>query len=316
MTMTYRQLGPSGLTVSQVGVGCNAFGARIDADQTQAVVDAAVDAGITLFDTSDTYGRGSSEEILGRALGSRRDDVVIATKFGMDMRGANGPDWGVRGSRRYIRKAVEASLRRLGTDWIDLYQMHEPDPHTPIEETLAALHELVTEGKVRYIGSSNFSGWQAVDADWTTRTGGQTPFVSAQNKYSLYDRSADAELLPALEHLGVGLLPFFPLEFGLLTGKYRRGQPAPDGTRLATQTKRLEEADFDRVEAIQEYAAERGVSIVDVAIGGLAAQPVVGSVIAGATTAEQVRSNAAAAQWQPSAADLATLDDLTAGFHA
>ncbi|MGH3447513.1 MAG: aldo/keto reductase [Nocardioidaceae bacterium] len=316
MTMTYRQLGPSGLTVSQVGVGCNAFGARIDVDQTQAVVDAAVDAGITLFDTSDTYGRGSSEEILGRALGSRRDDVVIATKFGMDMRGANGPDWGVRGSRRYIRKAVEASLRRLGTDWIDLYQMHEPDPHTPIEETLAALHELVTEGKVRYIGSSNFSGWQAVDADWTARTGGQTPFVSAQNKYSLYDRSADAELLPALEHLGVGLLPFFPLEFGLLTGKYRRGQPAPDGTRLATQTKRLEEADFDRVEAIQEYAAERGVSIVDVAIGGLAAQPVVGSVIAGATTAEQVRSNAAAAQWQPSAADLATLDDLTAGFHA
>src|SRR5919112_2356823 len=170
--MKVRRLGNSGLKVSVVGLGCNNFGMRIDQDQTQAVVDAAIDAGITLFDTADTYGRGASEELLGRALGKRRDDVVVATKFGMDMGGANGPDWGARGSRRYVRRAVDASLRRLGTDWIDLYQLHEPDPVTPIEETLAALHELVAEGKVRYIGSSNFSAWQGVDADWVASSGG------------------------------------------------------------------------------------------------------------------------------------------------
>jgi aryl-alcohol dehydrogenase-like predicted oxidoreductase len=311
MTMTYRQLGQSGLTVSSVGVGCNAFGSRIDGARTTSVVQAALDAGVTFFDTADIYGLGASEELLGSALGDRRDEVVVATKFGMDMQGGNGPDWGVRGSRRYIRKAVEASLRRLGTDWIDLYQMHTPDPKTPVDETLAALHELVVEGKVRYIGSSNFSGWQVVDADWVASTSGYTHFVSAQNKYSLYDRSADRELVPACEHVGVDLLPFFPLEYGLLTGKYRRGQPAPEGTRLAVQTHRLEAADFDRIEALEAFAAERSISILDVAIGGLAAQPYIGSVIAGVTSAEQVLANVKAAEWNPSDEDLDELDTLT-----
>src|SRR4051795_12303832 len=207
--MEYRQLGDSGLTVSVVGLGCNNFGRRLDAARTDAVVNAAVDAGITLFDTADIYRgeHGYSEELLGKALGPRRDEVVIATKFGGDMKGDNGPDWGVRGSRRYIRKAVESSLRRLGTDWIDLYQLHMPDEHTPIEETLAALSELVAEGKVRYVGSSHLSGWQAIDADWTARTNGYEAFISAQNEYNWLDRSVEAELLPALEHTGQGLLP-------------------------------------------------------------------------------------------------------------
>lgn len=314
--MRYRQLGRSGLTVSAAGVGCNAFGARIDAAGVEDVVHAALDSGVTLFDTSDSYGHGASEELLGKALGERRHEVIIATKFGSDMRGANGPDWGVRGSRRYVRTAVEASLTRLGTDWIDLYQLHWPDPHTPIEETLSALHELVSEGKVRYIGSSNLPAWQVVDADWVARTRRLTPFVTAQNKYSLYDRAADPQLVPALEHLGLSLLPYFPLEFGLLTGKYRRGAAAPEGSRLASQTQRLTDADFDRIEAIETYARERDRSILDVAIGGLAALPRVGSVISGATSGEQVRANAAAAEWQPSPDDLAALDELTAGFGA
>lgn len=310
--MEHHQLGRSGLTVSVVGVGCNAFGSRIDEDASKSVVEASLDVGITLFDTADVYGLGASEQILGAALGSRRSDVVIATKFGMDMQGGNGPDWGVRGSRRYIRRAVEASLRRLGTDWIDLYQMHTPDPATPVEETLAALHELVTEGKVRYVGSSNFAGWQVVDADWVAHSNGHTAFVTAQNKYSLYDRSGDAELVPACEHVGVDLLPYFPLEFGLLTGKYRRGEPAPAGTRLVQQAQRLEAADFDRIEALEAFAAERSLSILEVAIGGLVAQPFIGSVIAGATSAEQVRLNAKAGEWVPSDEDLEALDELTA----
>jgi aryl-alcohol dehydrogenase-like predicted oxidoreductase len=311
--MTYRPLGSSGLMVSTVGIGCNAFGARIDAAATKEVVDTAIDAGVTLFDTADTYGAvpGASEEVLGKALGSRRDDVIVATKFGMDMRGANGPDWGARGSRRYIRKAVEASLRRLGTDWIDLYQMHRPDSVTPIGETLAALHELVLEGKVRNVGSSNFAGWQVVDANWVAQTSGFERFVSAQNKYSLYDRRAESELVPAAEHAGVGILPFFPLEFGLLTGKYVRGRPAPPGTRLEEQSHRLESADFDRIEAIQAFAEQRGLSMLQVAVGGLAAQPAVSSVIAGVTRAEQVRANVEAARWQPSAEDLVALDEAT-----
>ncbi len=311
---SYRQLGRSGLTVSTVGVGCNAFGTRIDEETTKQVVAAAVDEGITLFDTADTYGHGASEELLGRALGSRRADVVVATKFGSDMRGANGPGWESRGSRRYIRRAVDGSLRRLGTDWIDLYQIHTPDPSTPVAETLAALDDLVGEGKIRYIGSSNYSGWQVVDADWTSRLSGGVAFISAQNKYSLYDRSADDDLVPACRQVGVGLLPYFPLEFGLLTGKYRRGEPAPDGSRLATQSARLDEADFDRIDALADYAAARGLSMLQVAIGGLVAQPVVGSVIAGATSAQQVRDNAAAGSWAPSADDLRELDEVTAAF--
>ncbi len=311
----HRQLGASGLTVSVVGLGCNNFGGRIDADATDAVVGTAIEEGITLFDTADIYGGtpGQSEELLGRALGSRRGEVLVATKFGLDMNGANGPDWGVRGSRRYIRTAVEASLRRLGTDWIDLYQMHTPDPRTPVEETLTALHELVLEGKIRYLGSSNFTGWQVVDADWTARTSGLTPFVSAQNEYSLLKREVEQDLVPACEHVGVGLLPFFPLASGLLTGKYRRGAGAPEGTRLASRPERLAAADFDRIEAVGRFADERGVSMLDVAIGALAAQPAVGSVIAGATSPEQVRANVAAGRWQPTADDLAALDDVLDG---
>ena len=311
--MEYRQLGDSGLTVSVVGLGCNNFGGRIDADQAAAVVNAAVDAGITLFDTADVYGgdRGSSEEILGHALGKRRDEVVIATKFGGDMKGENGPDWGVRGSRRYIRRAVESSLRKLGTDWIDLYQLHVPDPVTPIEETLAALSELVAEGKVRYIGSSQFAGWQVVDADWAARTSGTEHFISAQNRYNLLEREAEDELIPACEHLGIGILPFFPLAAGLLTGKYKRGAEAPEGTRLAKQPERLARADFDKIEALETFAAERDLTLLDVAIGGLAAQPAVASVIAGATRPEQIEQNIAAGLWDPTAEDLAALDDLT-----
>ncbi|WP_343979224.1 aldo/keto reductase, partial [Kribbella koreensis] len=283
--MEYRQLGDSGLTVSVVGLGCNNFGGRIDAGQAEAVVGAALDAGITLFDTADVYRgeHGSSEEILGKALGARRDDVVIATKFGGDMKGENGPDWGVRGSRRYIRKAVESSLRRLGTDWIDLYQLHVPDEVTPIEETLAALSELVAEGKVRYLGSSQFAGWQVVDADWAARTNGSQHFISAQNRYNLLEREVEDELIPACEHLGIGVLPFFPLAAGLLTGKYKRGAEPPAGTRLAKQPERLARADFDKIEALETFAAERDLTLLDVAIGGLAAQPTVASVIAGAT---------------------------------
>ncbi|WP_277049152.1 aldo/keto reductase [Ruania albidiflava] len=310
--MTYRQLGASGLTVSTVGLGCNALGATVADQDVPGLVNAALEAGITFFDTADTYSRGRSEQLLGRALGTRRDDVVIATKFGMDTRGLNGPDWGVRGSRRYIRKAVEGSLRRLGTDYIDLYQMHAPDPRTPIEETLAALHELVVEGKVRYIGSSNFTGWQVVDADWTARTGTLTPMISAQNQYNLLNRSAEAELLPAVEHVGAGLLPFYPLASGLLTGKYRRGQDAPAGTRLANRPERLAAADFDTIEALQDFASERDLSLLQVAVGWLAAQPAVASVISGASKPEQVQANAAAVAWEPSAAELVVLDDLTA----
>jgi aryl-alcohol dehydrogenase-like predicted oxidoreductase len=311
--MEYRQLGESGLTVSVVGLGCNNFGRRLDATQTDAVVNAAVDAGITLFDTADIYHGeyGYSEELLGKALGGRRDEVVIATKFGGDMQGVNGPDWGVRGSRRYIRKAVESSLQRLGTDWIDLYQLHFPDPVTPIEETLAALSELVAEGKVRYIGSSQFAAWQVVDADWVAKTSGLQHFISAQNQYSLLERDVEDELVPACEHLGIGILPFFPLAAGLLTGKYKRGEAAPDGTRLATQPERLAGADFDKIEALETFAAERDLTMIDVAIGGLAAQPAVASVIAGATTPEQIEQNVAAGLWDPTAADLAALDELT-----
>ncbi|GAA1236577.1 aldo/keto reductase [Oryzihumus leptocrescens] len=310
--MTYRPLGSSGLMVSTVGIGCNAFSRRADAEATRGIVDAAIEQGITLFDTADIYGiePGASETMLGTALGSRREQVVVATKFGMDMQGKNGPDWGVRGSRRYVRKAVEASLRRLGTDWIDLYQLHQPDPVTPIEETLAALHELVLEGKVRYVGCSNFDGWQLVDADWTARAGGYERFVSAQNRYSLLDRSVEAELVPACEHLGVGILPFFPLEYGLLTGKYTRGQAAPEGSRLAIEQARFEGADWDRIEALEAFAAERGLSMLQVAMGGLAAQPAVTSVIAGVTRPEQVVSNAQAGLWEPTAEDLAALEAL------
>jgi len=311
--MTYRQLGTSGLTVSVVGIGCNNFGARMADEDVPRVVDAAIDAGITLFDTADIYGgAGGSETLLGAALKGKRDSVVLATKFGMDMRGANGPDWGVRGSRRYVRLAVESSLRRLQTDWIDLYQMHRPDPRTPIEETLEVLTDLVHEGKVRYVGSSNFAGWQVLDADWTARTRGFAPFISDQSEYSWLSRGIEVELVPALEHTGKGLLPFFPLASGLLTGKYKRGAEAPAGSRLAGQPDRIAEADFDTIEALEKFAANRGVSMLQVAIGGLAAMPTVASVIAGATSVDQVRSNVEAGTWEPTPEDLEELRRITA----
>ncbi|MFY1687955.1 aldo/keto reductase [Plantactinospora sp. WMMB782] len=314
--MTYRRLGESGLVVSVVGIGCNNFGRKLDAAGTRAVVDAALEAGINFFDTADIYGEphGGSEEQLGAALRGRRDDVVLATKFGMSMSGMNGPDHGARGARRYVARAVEASLRRLGTDYIDLYQMHEPDPGTPIEETLGALDDLVRAGKVRYLGNSNFAGWQIADAAWTARTRGWTPFVSAQNEYSLLHRAVETEVVPAARHFGLGLLPFFPLADGLLTGKYKRGAQPPSDSRLAGTSPRyaarLASAPWDTIEALEKYAAERGRSLLDVAIGGLAAQPAVTSVIAGATTPDQVRANAAAGRWQPTPDDLRTLRTL------
>ncbi len=308
--MRYEPLGDSGLMVSVVGVGCNAFGARIGDETVQQVIDAAIEQGITLFDTADAYADGASEEALGRALGSRREDVVVATKFGMG--GDEREHFGAHGSRRYVRRAVEASLRRLGTDYIDLYQLHRPDPITPIEETLEAMSELVTEGKVRYIGGSNMAAWQVVEADWVARTSGLQRFVSAQNEYSLYNRSAEAELVPACESVGVGILPYFPLAYGLLTGKYRRGEPAPEGSRLtfANQSSRLDGADWDRIEALEAYAAERGISILTLAMGGLRAQPAVASVISGVSKPEQVLANVEAGLWEPSEDDLAGLDAL------
>jgi aryl-alcohol dehydrogenase-like predicted oxidoreductase len=313
--MDYRRLGDSGLAVSVVGLGCNNFGGRTDADRSATVIHAALDAGINLFDTADTYGGGRSEEIIGQTLKSagRRDEVVIATKFGSDTSGANGPDWVARGGRRYIYRAVEASLRRLQTDWIDLYQIHTPDPATPIEETLSALDEVVRAGKVRYLGHSNFSGWQVADAAWTAQVHHLTPFISAQNEYSLLKRGIEDEVIPACRRFGLGMLPYFPLASGLLSGKYRRGRPAPEGTRLAgpARADRLANAPWDIIEALEKYAAERGRSLLDIAIGGLAAQPTVASVIAGATRPEQIAANVAAGGWRPSTEDLQELDVLT-----
>jgi len=316
--MTFRRLGASGLVVSTVGLGTNNFGMKISPDEARAVTDAAFEAGITLFDTADVY--GASEAVLGELLEGRRDDVIIATKWGSPMtaRGAdsNGADWNARGARRYIRRAVEGSLRRLRTDYIDLYQMHRPDPLTPIEETLAALDDLVTEGKVRYLGHSNFSGFQTAHAEWTARTRGTERFISAQNEYSLLKRAkVEDELAPALVEYGIGLLPFFPLASGLLTGKYRRGEAPPQGSRIQAWKREaaLTDAAFDVIEALESFADERGASLLDVAMGGLAAQPAVASVIAGATTPEQVRANAAAGLWQPTAEDRDAIDAITRG---
>lgn len=307
--MRFRQLGASGLTVSVVGLGCNNFGRRIGLEQTRAVVDAALDAGVTLFDTADVY--GESEDFLGELLGKRRDLVVLATKFGMS-RGEEAPAADeARGSRRYIRRAVESSLHRLRTDYIDLYQLHRPDPCTPIEETLAALDELVAEGKIRYAGSSNFAAWQIADAEWTARDRHHTRFISAQNHYSLLERSAEEEVVPACEHFGIGFLPFFPLANGLLTGKYGPESDAPAGTRLAGRLDSVPAWQFETVARLGEFAAQRGRSLLEVAIGGLAAQSAVSSVIAGATRPEQVRANAEAGQWVPSAQDLDDLAEMT-----
>jgi aryl-alcohol dehydrogenase-like predicted oxidoreductase len=310
--MTYRPLGESGLLVSAVGIGCNAFSRRVDQDGVADILAAARDTGVTLLDTADVYGvtLGASEEMLGVALEGQRDEFVVATKFG----GGRQPDGRARASRSTIVAAVEGSLRRLRTDHIDLYQLHVPDDVTPIEETLSALTDLVRAGKVRYVGSSNFAAWQIADADWTARAVGLERFVSAQNGYSLLDRAVEDEVVPACETYGIGLLPYFPLEYGLLTGKYRRGEEAPPGSRAALDPERsqwLRDAEWDRIEALTSYAEERDLSLLDVAIAGLASQPAVGSVISGATRGEQVRANAAALRWQPTAEDLVELDALT-----
>jgi len=296
-----RQLGDEGPSVSVVGLGTNNFGARCDYQQSRAVVDAALDEGITLFDTADIYSQGRSEEFIGRALAGRRDRVLIATKFGKPM---DEHPSETRGSRDYIRRAVEASLRRLQTDVIDVYQMHEPDPNTPVEETLEALHELVQEGTVRWIGSSNYSAEQIEEADRFA----QTKFVSAQNQYSLVEREIEDDVLPVCERLGIGQLPYFPLASGLLTGKYTRGQEATEG-RLAGRE--IAEERWDRAEAVQRYADERGVPLLHVAVGGLLAlSPAVACVIAGATKPEQVRANVQAGAWEPSADEVSALRAL------
>jgi aryl-alcohol dehydrogenase-like predicted oxidoreductase len=312
--MDFRRLGNSGLAVSVVGLGTNNLGMKLDMQQSREVVHAALDEGITLFDTADSY--GASEERLGELLAGHRDDVVLATKFGSDVRRrghTNGEDWDARGSRRYIKRAVDASLRRLRTDWIDLYQMHRPDPATPIEETLSALDDLVHEGKVRYVGSSNFTGWQVAHAEWTSRTCGLERFVSAQNEYSWLSRGIEHDLVPALEQYGIGLLPYFPLANGLLTGKYRRGEAPAAGTRIKDWGREsvLTDDTFDVLEALESFAKARGVELLDIAIGGLAAQPTVTSVIAGATSRHQVTRNVAAGNWRPGTDDLAELVEIT-----
>ena len=310
--MRYRPVGDSGLMVSVAGLGCNNIGRRLDLGATREVVGAAIEAGITLLDTADIYGNGGdSEELLGQVLAGRRDQVVLASKFGFaDFDMGYGTAAGAKGGRAYIRRAVERSLRRLRTDYLDLYQIHTPDPVTPVAETLAALTELVAEGKVRYLGNSNFTGWQIADAAHVARAAGAVPFVSAQNHWSLLERGAEAEVVPAARHFGLGVLPYYPLANGLLTGKVRKGQAAPAGTRLASRPGYVTEAKLDRVEALISWAGQRGLTVLDVAIGALAAQPGCASVIAGATSPEQVKANAAAADWIPSAAELAELDQL------
>ena len=306
MTLASRPFGDSGVDVSVVGLGCNNFGRRIDLEATRAVVDAALDEGVTFFDTANTYGRGQSEEFLGEILEGRRDQVTLATKFGMDMGDGKGP----RGSRDYILQAIEASLRRLRTETIDVYWYHRPDGVTPIAETLEALDELVRRGSVRAIGASNFSAQQLEEADEVARERGLTRFTAVQNEYSLLVRDAERDVLPASERLGIGFVPFFPLASGLLTGKYRRGEAGPSGARLSDRDEIASAEQFDLLDALQGYGEARGVSLVDVAIGALIARPVVSSVIAGATKPEQVRANAAAARWQPSDEDLAELKEL------
>jgi aryl-alcohol dehydrogenase-like predicted oxidoreductase len=302
--MRTRPLGDGGPEVTVVGLGTNNFGGRCDLEQTRAVIEAALDEGITLFDTADIYSQGKSESYIGEVLEGRRDSVVLATKFGSEMEGA--PDF-APGSRDYIRWAVEGSLKRLRTDVIDLYQLHRPDPTTPIAETLEALNELVVEGKVRFIGSSNFDAAMIEDADKVARERGFARFVSAQNHYSFVHREAEDEILPVCERLGIGQLPYFPLASGLLTGKYNRGEEAKEG-RLAGRE--IKDEDFDRVDRLQQFADERGISLLDVAIGGLLAMPAVSSVIAGATKPEQVRANVEAGAWEPTADDVAALNAL------
>jgi aryl-alcohol dehydrogenase-like predicted oxidoreductase len=317
LEMELRNLGRAGLRVSAVGLGCNNFGGRIGLEETRAVVHKAIDLGITLFDTADAYGnRGGSEESLGQILGERRKDIVLATKFGLPMDDAKTLSGA---SRRYIMTAVEASLRRLRTDWIDLYQVHQPDPLTPIEETLRALDDLVRQGKVLYVGSSNFTAAQVVEADRTAHDLKLSTFISCQNQYSLLKRDIEAELVPAMQARGLGLLPYFPLAGGLLTGKYRRDTPPPAGTRFARAASRsdrfLNPANWATVERLQDFCARRGHALLELAFSWLAARPYVASVIAGATKPGQVEQNVKAASWRLTQEDLLEIDRLTGALN-
>ena len=307
--MQFRSLGHSGLRVSAVGLGCNNFGARIDTDAAQSVVDAAIDLGINLFDTSDSYGgRGGSEMALGEALGAQRKDIVLATKFGSPMDDA-GRLMGA--SRRYVMQAVEASLKRLRTDWIDLYQLHRPDPHTPLDETLRAIDDLVRQGKVRYFGLSNHPAWQALDAVWIAATKNLSPPVSCQDEFSLLMRAHERELIPMLKAKGLALLPYFPLAGGLLTGKYRRGEQTPAGARLSSGGSRnrfMTEENWRKLDALRDFAQPRGRSLLELSFAWLLANPAVSSVIAGATSREQLSANVKAAEWTLSPQDLSELD--------
>lgn len=316
--MEYRQLGRSGLRVSAVGIGCNNFGMSVDEAGTKAVVDKSIELGITLFDTADIYGgKGNSEIFLGKVLGARRKDVIVATKFGMAM--GDGLELRGGGSRDYIMRAAEASLKRLGTDYIDLYQIHTPDTSTPIWETLRALDDLVRQGKVRYIGHSNFAGWQTADAAWTAGNDHFATFISAQNRYSLLSREIEAELVPACEAHGISILPYFPLESGLLTGKYKHGAPPTEGTRWSNWAAHMpgyvgqffSDEKFAQVAKLQALCDENGNSILDMAMGWLLSKPVVASVIAGATKPAQVEANVKAAAWRPTAEISAKIDEIT-----
>ena len=311
--MQIRNLGRSGLRVSVVGLGCNNFGGRIDLEASRKVIHKALDLGITFFDTADTYGEmGGSETVMGQILGDRRKDIVLASKFGMPM---NKEQTLQGGSRRYVMSAVEASLRRLKTDWLDLYQLHRPDPLTPIEETLRALDDLVRQGKVRYVGCSNLRSWQVVEAQWTAKHLSLNPFVSCQDEYSLVVREIERELVPAMEAYGMGLLPFFPLASGLLTGKYKRNAPMPAGTRL-TNIQRLAdrfltEDNWRIAERLGDFAAKSGHTLLDLAFSWLAARPQVASVIAGATKPEQLEENVRAVGWKLGPEEMAEIDRLS-----
>jgi aryl-alcohol dehydrogenase-like predicted oxidoreductase len=300
-------MGSAGLEVSAIGLGGNNFGARMDADQVHAVVHAALDEGMTFIDTAEAYSNGASEELLGAALGARRDEAVIATKFGTSAAPGGAP-----GSRANVVRACEASLRRLDTDRIDLYYLHRPDPTTPVEETLDALTDLVHQGKVRYIGASNLAGWQVADADHLARARALQPFVANQVEWSLLARHVETEIVPSCRHFGVGVVPFFPLASGLLTGKYRRDEEPPEGTRLAGRSRFarvLTDTNFDKVERLTTVAEASGRTLLELALGWLLSQPGVSSVLAGATSPEQVKANAAAATWRLSADELAAVEE-------
>lgn len=311
--MEQRNIGRSGLRASLLGIGCNNFGPRLDVEATKRVVYRALDVGVTFFDTADTYGLGSSESQLGEVLGDRRKDVILASKFGMAM-DKEGKLAGA--SRRYIMTAVEASLKRLRTDWIDFYQLHVPDPATPIEETMRALDELITQGKVRYIGCSNLPAWQVVEANCTAAARGYAPFLACQEEYSLLVRDIDRELLPAMKKHGLSLLPYRPIAGGFLTGKYKRNAPAPEGARLTTGAmkrfadKFLTDQNYDRLERLDVIARESGRSLLDIAFGWLASKPFIPSVIAGASTPEQVDLNCKAVTCNLSAEELSLIESV------